>query len=273
MVDKGAPSKVGSEAQFVPQNPAADRAEGVARGFADAILGEISPRTAPERRGRHAEAVEKLAAFALEAVRASLTDSLTGLPNSSALELDLIHFGIHGHIQDKIEAVEGSVEGEVIESDIQGEDIGDDERALDKERRASGPLTVLYMDCDNFKAGNDSLGHDVMDQFFKELVLGLSVLFREGDVLYRVGGDELVCLMPNGMDAQTSREFNERLGVLMESLFGKYPYLRTIGFGISRGVMTFDPRIHKDFPAIKRAAELAMYDEKSKKRDARGDSR
>ncbi len=69
------------------------------------------------------------------------------------------------------------------------------ERALARARRSAGSVALLYLDLDGFKVVNDSLGHEVGDRLLVAVAHRLRGLVREGDLLARVGGDELVILV------------------------------------------------------------------------------
>jgi diguanylate cyclase (GGDEF)-like protein len=58
------------------------------------------------------------------------------------------------------------------------------------------PLTLLYIDCDNFKLLNDELGHLAGDQMLQALALSLRDGLRPGDLATRLGGDEFVVMLP-----------------------------------------------------------------------------
>nr|WP_239584404.1 diguanylate cyclase [Aquibacillus albus] len=62
-------------------------------------------------------------------------------------------------------------------------------------------FAVMYIDCDNFKPINDDLGHDVGDEFLKQLAKKLESSVREGDIVTRIGGDEFNVLL-KGIDSE-----------------------------------------------------------------------
>lgn len=68
--------------------------------------------------------------------------------------------------------------------------------ALSQASRSGNMAAVLYLDLDNFKTINDSLGHSVGDQLLKAAANRLQSCLRESDTVARLGGDEYVILLP-----------------------------------------------------------------------------
>jgi len=64
------------------------------------------------------------------------------------------------------------------------------ERALSLARRESGSVAVAFLDLDDFKAINDTLGHSVGDEMLKAVGTRISGLLRENDTVARHSGDE-----------------------------------------------------------------------------------
>jgi diguanylate cyclase (GGDEF)-like protein/PAS domain S-box-containing protein len=73
-------------------------------------------------------------------------------------------------------------------------------REIADAQRTKQMLGVLVIDFDDFKAVNDSFGHAAGDQYLVDVCARLRTALRHGDVLFRVGGDEFVALLP-GLDS------------------------------------------------------------------------
>jgi PAS domain S-box-containing protein len=67
--------------------------------------------------------------------------------------------------------------------------------ALDRSRRSGAGVAVLFVDVDDFKTVNDSLGHAVGDQLLSEVAQRVALALRSGDTAARLGGDEFAVVV------------------------------------------------------------------------------
>ena len=84
-------------------------------------------------------------------------------------------------------------------------------QAVERCRRESSSLAVLFVDLDGFKPVNDSFGHDVGDAVLREVARRLSAQARSIDTLARVGGDEFVLLLEDRPDVAVTAQVAQRI--------------------------------------------------------------
>lgn len=75
--------------------------------------------------------------------------------------------------------------------------------AIDQAQRLKQRAIVMFLDLDNFKAVNDTLGHDVGDELLRVVAQRLTESMRFGDTVARLGGDEFAIILENVADATT----------------------------------------------------------------------
>jgi diguanylate cyclase (GGDEF)-like protein len=132
---------------------------------------------------------------------------------------------------------------------------------LERARRHGRPLSLLYIDCDDFKAVNDRLGHVGGDAVLAAVGATLQEAVRGHDTVARLGGDEFGILLPE-IDGPGAAALAERLRVqLGETLTGRWD---RVTFSI--GVATFVTPPASVDEMILRADEL-MYQAKRSGKD------
>jgi len=140
------------------------------------------------------------------------------------------------------------------------------ELALARARRTSTAVALLYLDLDDFKLVNDSLGHQAGDELLCQIALRLQDRRRETDLLARQGGDEFLLLLSDvGGDAvgvaRTAAE------AILEALSRPFSIAGTdFHVGASIGVGVF-PRDANDGDELLRHADAAMYQAKARGRN------
>lgn len=128
-------------------------------------------------------------------------------------------------------------------------------REIDRCRKNSQPLTIAYIDCDNFKKINDSLGHNIGDELLKIVAKTIENSLRLTDMVARLGGDEFGVILP-----ETSQEdANQILSRIKDILLDKmktHNWLVTF----SIGVVTFTKMSNTD--EMIKEADILMYSAK-----------
>ena len=120
---------------------------------------------------------------------------------------------------------------------------------------ANQPLAVLFIDLDNFKTINDTLGHDVGDQLLKLVAQRLLAAMRAQDTLARLGGDEFAALL-YPVDGDEVDRICQRLADALSQPFwiGSAELFVTASMGVSLCPLDGD-----DPSTLLRHADAAMY--------------
>lgn len=128
--------------------------------------------------------------------------------------------------------------------------------AIYNSQRSSLPSAVLYIDLDNFKQINDTLGHKVGDELLKLVAHKLSQLVRKTDTLARLGGDEFVVLLPSISKQDDAMIVASK----MIELLGEVVMLDGVEFRVTPSIgIAFFPDDGGDGDALLRNADIAMY--------------
>ncbi|WP_426442922.1 bifunctional diguanylate cyclase/phosphodiesterase [Bradyrhizobium genosp. P] len=121
-------------------------------------------------------------------------------------------------------------------------------------------LAVLYIDIDEFKGVNDSLGHMVGDELLKSVARSLSGVIRNEDFVARLGGDEFAIVQTG---VKGTEEVTDLVGRIYEAIRPPYQCLgHQVTTDASIGI-ALAPRDGTDLDQILKNADLAMYAAKS----------
>lgn len=106
------------------------------------------------------------------------------------------------------------------------------ERELDISRRHKRPLTLAYLDMDNFKDFNDRLGHNSGDALLRMTAESIKKNLRASDIFCRMGGDEFVILFPETAKEAADAVIN-RLRYMLIELTRKNGWPVTFSMGVA----------------------------------------
>jgi len=131
------------------------------------------------------------------------------------------------------------------------------EQMLARSRRSQTPVAALFIDLDNFKSINDTLGHSTGDELLRAVAARLDGVIRDADALGRLGGDEFVVISEELSLAAGPELVAERLLDALSHPFklgaDRETHLTvTASIGISGGE-------HASAEELLRNADIAMY--------------
>lgn len=130
------------------------------------------------------------------------------------------------------------------------------QQALARSEREPEPFALMFIDLDNFKAVNDTFGHDQGDQMLQQAATRIQSCVRAADTTARLGGDEFTVLI-SGVDRATAAATAQRIVdelALPFMLDGQTSNAITASIGIS-----FYPQDGEDRHSLMKYADEAMY--------------
>ncbi|MBB6155474.1 diguanylate cyclase (GGDEF)-like protein [Pseudomonas sp. JAI115] len=133
------------------------------------------------------------------------------------------------------------------------------ETAVMEGMRYATSCAVLFIDLDDFKIVNDTLGHETGDSLLILVAERLRETLRNTDVVCRIGGDEFAVILENGVNADQARLVASNIVAALSSPF--YVDGRRIGVGASLGI-SLCPDHATDTTSLLRKADIAMYQAK-----------
>ena len=203
-----------------PLGPDGDIVDAVAAGVN--FLGEELQASYGEIERRVADRTAELTLATRELGRRALHDELTGLPNRALF---------WEHLSRRLSLAV---------------------------RRRTG-FAVLFLDVDDFKVVNDTLGHAAGDHLLVDVAARLRAALRPGDTAARVGGDEFVVLLDDVATKEAALVVAERLGGALRAPYeiGAQRRIVTASIGVAVG-----PAGLRTADDVVAAADAAMYDAK-----------
>lgn len=182
------------------------------------LLADLAETAATELQLRHALSEREMRERQLR--HDSLHDALTGLPNRSLFMKRLT------------------------------------DASMRARRDGDGLFAVLFLDLDDFKLVNDSMGHHVGDEVLVIVARRLEECVRGGDIVARLGGDEFAILLERVIDARDTALVAERVQeALREPMtIGGYEWVSTASIGV---VLSSSANERPEY--LLRSADMAMY--------------
>jgi diguanylate cyclase (GGDEF)-like protein/putative nucleotidyltransferase with HDIG domain len=154
----------------------------------------------------------------------SLTDPLTGLPNTRFLFMHLT-------------------------------------RELARAERLKSEVSLMVMDLDNFKEINDSHGHHVGDKALCEVARVLRAAIRPYDICVRYAGDEFIVVL-SGCGADEAEHKRQELQKSIDDVYFEARAGKKLALGISVGAAVF-PQDGESYEALLATADSRMYQDKA----------
>jgi diguanylate cyclase (GGDEF)-like protein/PAS domain S-box-containing protein len=130
---------------------------------------------------------------------------------------------------------------------------------------------LLFLDVDNFKSINDSIGHEAGDLMLQQIATRLQQCLRESDSVARIGGDEFVVLLEELAEARQAaivcaQDVASKIQVVLSQ-----PYVlggRAYPGSVSIGVTLWGADQTEDVGELLKRSDMAMYDAKRGGRNA-----
>lgn len=126
-------------------------------------------------------------------------------------------------------------------------------------------ISLALFDCDFFKAINDTYGHEKGDQVIQAIATNIQDVLREGDTLYRLGGDEFLAIFIDCDEKQAERVTKRCVSAVQENAAGelgiKEGLILSVGLAYASGDDT------ANLSELPRQADVAMYHAKGATRN------
>ncbi len=134
------------------------------------------------------------------------------------------------------------------------------ERLIANSARDNKEFALLFLDLDNFKDINDSLGHNVGDELLKKISSMISEAVRSNDFVARVGGDEFVIIVEKYHSIVELSAIVERIQKYLAQTWVIQTYPVNIGSSVG---IAFYPKDGDSLVSLMKNSDIAMYEAKN----------
>ncbi len=122
--------------------------------------------------------------------------------------------------------------------------------------RVESKVALFFIDLDNFKSVNDSLGHTIGDELLKAVADRMQQSVRDTDTISRLGGDEFLIVISDVSDGNAISDIAEKILDCMTKPFNIEG--QDIFTSISMGIAVY-PDDGENFESLRKKADIAMY--------------
>lgn len=125
-----------------------------------------------------------------------------------------------------------------------------------RQRSRTHPVTLFFIDIDNFKKINDTWGHSYGDKLLKRVAKRIASCLRGGEMLARIGGDEFAVFIDNTKSPADANRAAQRLLRVMQTpfQFDAFNFYASVSIGI-----TIQSRSSVDVQQLLAQADIAMH--------------
>jgi diguanylate cyclase (GGDEF)-like protein len=133
------------------------------------------------------------------------------------------------------------------------------QRIIASAKRNNNHFAIIFLDLDNFKNINDSVGHHFGDIILTKVATVLRTAIRENDVPARIGGDEFLIVLPEIENERSVIEVVQRIKEQLSKpiIMENERYNVTVSMGVA-----LYPKDGEDFNTLLKNADIAMYEAK-----------
>ncbi|HEO98685.1 MAG TPA: EAL domain-containing protein [Epsilonproteobacteria bacterium] len=135
------------------------------------------------------------------------------------------------------------------------------EYAVKKAQREGTKLAIMFLDVDQFKQVNDTLGHNVGDQLLQAIATQLTHVIRSVDTLARIGGDEFIVMIENVRELSMLEATAQKILDLFNEPFVWDDH--RLNTSVSIGISVY-PEDGEDRITLIKHADMAMYHSKDR---------
>ncbi len=140
------------------------------------------------------------------------------------------------------------------------------EDALRRSTASGSPVGILFLDLDNFKLINDSMGHHAGDELLRAVAPRLRSHLRPGDIVARFGGDEFGILVDRLADEEEAIAIADRIAAAFAEPYAMHGVEHFVSASVGIAVARPSSREPVDAELLIRDADAAMYRAKERGR-------